>query len=56
MTEWSTLPFIDYLDAVDALLEQCISRTSTQDELEEIAAAQEAGDNPEACTAYLIDL
>ncbi|MEP1145452.1 MAG: DUF3768 domain-containing protein [Henriciella sp.] len=38
--------FITYLNAVDALLEERIGRTSNQSELERIAWSQEAGDPP----------
>lgn len=53
MTDCTMLPFIDYLDAVDALLEERIGRTSTQGELELIAASQESGETPAECAGWL---
>ncbi|MCB1781683.1 MAG: hypothetical protein KDJ34_16660 [Candidatus Competibacteraceae bacterium] len=54
MTNWAMLSFIDYLDAVDALLEERIGRTSTQQEMELIAAAQEGGESPRVCCHMIL--
>jgi hypothetical protein len=41
------VPFIDYLNAVDDLLEVRFGLTSRDADLEQIAAAQDAGETPE---------
>ncbi len=44
--DWWNQPYIDYLNAVDDLLEDITGNTSTQEDMADIAAAQEAGDTP----------
>jgi hypothetical protein len=53
MTDWTQTPFIDYLNAVDDLIEARIGNTTTQRDSERIAAAQEAGDTPQQCAQAL---
>lgn len=53
MCRWSQRPFIDYLNAVDRLLESRSGRTSRDEDLADISAAQEAGDTPEECAQWL---
>lgn len=47
--DWSEMPYIDYLNSVDAILETRLGRTSTQQEMELIDESQEAGCSPEEC-------
>ncbi len=47
--------FIDYLNAVDDLLEAHFGKTSEQIDMGAIAAAQENGDSPEDCAKGLVD-
>jgi hypothetical protein len=53
MTEWASVPFIDYLSAVDDLLEQRFGITTNDCGLEHAAHAHEAGDTPEAFVAWI---
>jgi len=46
MKNWLKLPFIDYLNAVDDILEQRCGVTSDDTGMESIAAGQEAGEEP----------
>lgn len=53
LTPWQDRAFIEYLDALDDILELRFARTSRQDELDQVAATQEAGDTPEECARCL---
>lgn len=55
MTENTPLPFIDYLNAVDDLLEKYCGITSNDCGVEQIAQAQDAGDTPEQCVSWLAE-
>lgn len=44
--DWAEVPFIEYLNAVDAVLEKLKGRASEQGDLDLIAAAQENGFKP----------
>ncbi len=47
-------PFIDYLNAVDSLIEARTGETSNQADMDEIAGAQESGHSPEDCAEAII--
>jgi len=49
MSQWNEKPFIDYLNAVDDLIEASTGKLTEQRDIDEVAAAQEAGDTPEEC-------
>lgn len=49
--KWAEIPFIEYLNAVDDTLEAYYGITSDQDELAEIACAQEENCPPDT-TAF----
>jgi hypothetical protein len=53
MTNWTSYTFTEYLNAVDDLLEATTGQLSEQRDLEDVAAAQEADDTPEACAEAL---
>jgi hypothetical protein len=55
MTKETPLPFIDYLNMVDDLLEKYYGITSNDCSLEQVAQAQEAGDTPEQCVEWLAE-
>lgn len=52
---WMDVPFIDYLNAVDDVLETRYGVTSNGTGLEHIAASQEAGETPEECAEALAE-
>jgi hypothetical protein len=52
--KWEEMPYGDYLNAVDDLLESKYGRTSTQDELAYIAECQEALCSPVECACSVI--
>jgi len=52
MTDWN-VSFIDYLNAVDDLLEQRFGITTNDCGVDHAARAQEAGDTPEQFVAWL---
>jgi len=47
--------FMDYLDAVDELLEATGDVPTSQDELESVSVAQESGLTPEQCVYSLVE-
>ena len=51
--EWGSRPFIEFLCEVDRLLHERYGITA--DDLDAVAAAQEAGDSPEVCVALLAE-
>ena len=51
---WYNIPYIDYLDAVDAALEGEGERTANQDEMEMISNCQEVDDSPDICAENII--
>ena len=53
VTDWGNVPFIDYLNEVDKLLEAQFGITSTDCDLARIADCQEAGDTPEQCIQWI---
>lgn len=53
MSKWNDKPFGDYLNAVDDLIEAKTGRLTGQRDIDEVAAAQEAGDSPEECARTL---
>ncbi len=53
MTDWSKKPFIEYLNAVDGLLEETCGKLTDQRDFDEVAASQEAGDSPDQCAKAL---
>lgn len=55
MTEDPPLPFIDYLNLVDNLLETYYGITSHDCSLDQVAQAQDAGDAPEQCVEWLAE-
>jgi len=52
--KWEDIPYGDYLNAVDDLLESKIGRTSTQEELRFIADCQEECCLPPECVNSII--
>ena len=52
-TEWGSRPFVDYLCEVDRLLEAKFGVTA--EDLDAVAAAQEAGESPEEHVAWLAE-
>ena len=54
MNKENNQPFIDYLNAVDDLIEARIGETSGQADMDEIAGAQEAGHSPADCAEAII--
>ena len=54
--DWAEAPFMDYLEAVDNLLEDGGHAMTVQAELTEVAAAQEAGFGPEECVEDILTL
>lgn len=54
-TQWGDVPFIDYVNAVDDVLEDQYGMTSDNADMEQIAAAQEAGDTPAQCVQWLAE-
>ena len=52
-TEWGDRPFIEFLCEVDRLLHERYGITA--DDLDAVAAAQEAGDSPEEHVAWLAE-
>lgn len=55
MTNWTELPFIDYLNAVDDLLEKRFGITSHDCDIDQVAQAQEDGDTPEQVVNWLAE-
>jgi len=53
--QWGQRPFIDYLNAVDAALEQRYGITSSDTNMDLIAACQEAGDTPRDCVEQIAE-
>lgn len=53
MSEWTEKPFIDYLNAVDEALESRFGKVTDHRDIDQVAAAQEAGDTPEVCAAEM---
>ena len=51
--DWSERPFIDYLNAVDALLEKRHGITSSDLDTDGIACAQEGGWTPEETVEWI---
>lgn len=54
ITDWGNVPFIDYLNEVDKLLEAQYGITSNDCDLARIADCQEAGDTPEQCIQWIV--
>ena len=52
-TGWSDCPFVEYMCEVDRLLHERYGITA--DDLDAVAAAQEAGDSPEVYVALLAE-
>lgn len=52
---WTELPFIDYLNAVDDLLEERYGITSKDTNMDLIATCQEAGEEPQECVAQITE-
>lgn len=52
--KWADVPYGDYLNAVDDLLESKVGRTSAQEELAYIAECQEARCQPAECVTSII--
>lgn len=52
--EWENMPYGDYLNAVDDVLESQYGRTSTQDELAYIAECQEELCSPAECARSVV--
>ena len=50
------VPYIDYLNAVDDLLEQRRGSTSTQDEMETVDECQNAGMTPDECAREIMGI
>ncbi len=55
MTDWQTAAFIDYVNAVDDLLEARYGITSDDAGLVLIAASQEAEETPEECAQEIAE-
>ena len=53
--DWNEEPFIDYLNAVDDLLEQMYGLTTSDAGADAAAAAQEEGWTPEECVDLLME-
>ena len=53
-TDWAEAPYLDYLNAVDDVLETRRGSTSTQEELEAIDDSQTQGLSPEECVDFLM--
>jgi L-fucose isomerase-like protein len=53
MSQWNKKPFIDYLNAVDGLIEASTGKLTQQRDIDQVACAQEAGDTPEECARML---
>ena len=51
ITDWGNAPFIDYLNAVDDLLEDQLDVTTGDYEM--VAEYQEAGATPEQCVEWI---
>lgn len=56
MSEWQDIPFIDYLNAVDDILEIQGNQTSTQKELEPIAFLHEDNTSPQSAAFEVLKL
>jgi hypothetical protein len=52
--KWEEMPYGDYLNAVDDLMESSHGRASTQEELAYIAECQEALCSPEECAKSVV--
>ena len=52
MTDWGNVTFIAYLDEIDNVLERRYGVTSSDSDMDEIAAAQEGGDSPADYAAF----
>ena len=52
-TEWGARPFVEYMCEVDRLLHEQYGVTA--DDLDAVAAAQEAGDSPEEHVDWLAE-
>ena len=52
-TNWEERPFIDYLNAVDDLLEKRYGITSNDTDMDIIATSQEQGESPKECVEYI---
>ena len=55
MTDYTEIPFIDYLNKVDDLLESKYGITSNDTSMELIAGSQEYGETPEECVNYIAE-
>jgi len=53
--DWFDIPYIDYLNAVDDVLETITGTPSHQKELEIIASAQESNQSPEETAEDIIN-
>ena len=53
ITDWGNAPSIDYLNAVDDLLEDQFDVTTDDCDLEMVAEYQEAGATPEQCVEWI---
>jgi len=52
-TEWGSRPFVEYMCEVDRLLHELYGITA--EDLDAVAAAQEAGETPEEHVAWLAE-
>jgi hypothetical protein len=56
MTDWNEVPFIDYMNAVDDLLDALYGvGASDCSDPDDIAGAQEEGDTPEECASWIAE-
>ena len=56
MTDWNAVPFIDYLNAVDDLLDALYGiGTSDCSDTDLVAAAQENGETPEQFVEWIAE-
>ena len=52
---WGLVPFIEYLNEVDRLIEERVKRTTEQDEMDYVALCQEEGISPEECVDEILE-